>query len=187
MKHWWTWRPRAWWKIVPRRGVFISDFRTSGSVAMLSSLLSYHNGALAPEMAQSLMDMRLVVEAETARLAALNRTADHLSQFDALLMHEADAELSDPLALTELDFSFHLLVSVASGNLIFPLIINSFKPVYTHLTGEFFERVSPAVISEVFWISPQPGGRHPCDDSGTAVSVMQAMLKHGEQHLKGEA
>jgi len=172
-------------EIVPRRGAFISDFRTSGSVAMLSSLLSYHNGALAPEMAQSLMDMRLTVEAETARLAAINRTADHLSQFDALLAREATADLSDPLALTELDFSFHLLVAIASGNLIYPLIINSFKPVYTHLTGEFFKQVGPDVISEVFGFHRSLVTAIRTMDAGTAVSVMQTMLKHGEQHLKG--
>jgi GntR family negative regulator for fad regulon and positive regulator of fabA len=174
-------------EIVSRRGVFISDFRTRGSVAMLSSLLSYHNGALAPEMAQSLMDMRLVVEAETARLAALNRVADHLAQFDALLAREASADMSDPLALTELDFSFHLLVAIASGNLVYPLIINSFKPVYTHLTGEFFKQVNPAVIGEVFGFHRSLAAAMRAMDSTTAVSVMQAMLKHGEQHLKGGA
>jgi len=171
-------------EIVPRRGAFISDFRTRGSVAMLSSLLAYHNGALAPEMAQSLMDMRLVVEAETARLAALNRTGDHLAQLDALLGREAAADLSDPLALTELDFSFHLLVAVASGNFIYPLIINSFKPVYTHLTGEFFKRVGSKVIGEVFGFHYSLVAAIQSMEAGTAVSVMQAMLKHGEQHLK---
>jgi len=47
-------------QIIPRRGVFISDYRRDGSLAMLSSLLSYHNGQLAPDFGQSMLDMRML-------------------------------------------------------------------------------------------------------------------------------
>ncbi len=52
----------------------INDFRQSGSLAVLSSLLNYNNGALAPEFQHSLLAMRILVERETARLAAVNAT-----------------------------------------------------------------------------------------------------------------
>ncbi len=61
-------------RIEARRGVFINDFRTSGSLAILSSLLAYSNGQLDPTQAQpwpaSLPEIN-------ARLTALNATAYH--------------------------------------------------------------------------------------------------------------
>ena len=59
--------------IEPRRGARIADFRTSGSLALLPSLLAYQEGALDPVFMNSLMEMRLVLEMETARLAAPGR------------------------------------------------------------------------------------------------------------------
>ena len=113
-------------QIVPRRGVFVSDYRRSGSLALLSSLLAYQNGQLDPGFAQSLIDMRLIVETEAARLAGRHRTEDHLADFHALLADEDRVPCRDPQVLTRLDFSFHLLVAIASGNLVYPLIINSY-------------------------------------------------------------
>ena len=48
---------------------------------MLGSLLSYHDGNLDPALIRSLIGMRLLVETETARLAALNRTRQQLVEF----------------------------------------------------------------------------------------------------------
>ena len=127
-------------RIIPRRGVFISDYRRDGSLAMLSSLLSYHNGTLSPDFNQSMLDMRMLLETETARLAAQYRTELQMVEFRELLAAEIMAADSDPQTLTDLDFSFHHSIAIASGNLVYPLIINSFKDVYTGLTGIFFRR-----------------------------------------------
>ena len=94
--------------------------------------------------------MRLVVETETARLAALNHSDEQVERFEAIYAQESTAPRENG-ALVNLDFSFHLLVAIASGNLAYPLIINSFKSVYTHLTGLFFHQyIETAVMGEVF-------------------------------------
>jgi GntR family transcriptional repressor for pyruvate dehydrogenase complex len=174
-------------QIVPRRGVFISDYRRDGSLAMLSSLLSYHNGNLAPEFGQSLMDMRLLLETETARLAAQNRTDEQLVEFRDLLAQEQKAANSDPQTLTDLDFAFHLSTAVVSANLVYPLIINSFKSVYTGLTGEFFRKyVGTTIVENVHQFHRRLVDAFEKMDTDTAVQTMTEMLKHGEDYLKGE-
>jgi DNA-binding FadR family transcriptional regulator len=174
-------------RIVPRRGVFVNDYRRSGSMAILSSLLTYHNGRLDPAFTQSLIDMRLVVEIETARLAAQNRTKEQLAEFRTLLTVEQKAASGDPHSLTDLDFSFHLSVAIASGNLIYPLIINSFKGVYTSLTGEFFRKYyGTPVVATVHQFHLQIVDAIERKDVESAVSAMSEMLKHGEAYLKGE-
>lgn len=174
-------------RIVPRRGVFVNDYRRSGSMAILTSLLAYHNGQLDPAFAQSLLDTRLLLEVETARLAALHRTDDHLSEFHDLLAQEREAACCDPQTLTGLDFDFHLLVAIASGNLIYPLLINSFKSIYTSLTGAFFRQYygSP-VVEAVHQFHRRLVEAIERRDAVGAVQVMREMLAHGETYLKGE-
>jgi DNA-binding FadR family transcriptional regulator len=173
-------------QIIPRRGVFISDYRRDGSLAMLSSLLSYHNGNLAPDFGQSLMDMRLLLETETARLAAANRTEAQLAEFRELLAQEERTAASDPGTLTEFDFAFHLSIAIASGNLVYPLIINSFKNVYTDLTGQFFRAYSGTdVVADVHRFHHRLVEAFKNKDKDSAVRTMTEMLAHGESFLKG--
>jgi len=174
-------------RIVPRRGVFVSDYRRSGSMAILSSLLAYHDSKLDPAFTQSLMDMRLLVESETARLAAQNRTDEQMAEFQALLAEEQQAACEAPQPLTDLDFSFHLSIAIASGNLVYPLIINSFKGVYTSLTGEFFRKYcGTPVVKTVQQFHVQFVEALEQKDAEGAVRTMSEMLKHGEAYLKGE-
>jgi GntR family transcriptional repressor for pyruvate dehydrogenase complex len=174
-------------QIIPRRGVFISDYRRDGSLAMLSSLLSYHNGQLAPDFGQSMLDMRMLVETETARLATQNRTDQDLADFQEILAQELEAADNDPQTLTDLDFAFHLAIAIASGNLVYPLIINSFKSVYTSLTGEFFRKyVGTKVVAEVHQYHRELVDAFTKQEQESAVQTMIEMLKHGEGYLKGE-
>lgn len=174
-------------RIVPRRGVFVSDYRRSGSMTMLSSLLAYHDGQLDPAFTQSLIDMRLVVETETARLAARNRTEEQLTEFRTLLDDEQRASYCDPQLLTDLDFSFHLSIAIASGNLVYPLMINSFRAVYTSLTGEFFRTYcGTPVVDTVRQFHVQIVDALERKDSEGAVRTMSAILKHGEAYLRSD-
>jgi GntR family transcriptional regulator, transcriptional repressor for pyruvate dehydrogenase complex len=173
-------------RIVPRHGVFVNDFRTHGSLAILDSLLSYHNGRLDPALAKSLLEMRMLLETETARLAALNCTPSYLEELHRMIQWESIADLEDVITLTEQDFAFHLKVAVASSNLIYPLIINSFKNVYTHLTGAFFTaHAAGPVIGEVFEFHNRLVMAIETSSPEVAAAVMREMLYHGEKHLKG--
>ena len=174
-------------QIIPRRGVFVNDFRRSGSLAILGSLLTYHDGNLDPAFIRSLIDMRLLVETETARLAALNRTGQQLAEFCTILEDEARPACGDPHNLTGLDFSFHLSIAIASGNLVYPLIINSFKGVYTHLTGQFFSRYCGTPVADaVRQFHKQIVAAFERREAEAAVATMTAMLNHGETYLLGE-
>jgi DNA-binding FadR family transcriptional regulator len=101
------------------------------------------------------------------------------------LDEEARAACSDPQTLTGLDFSFHLSIAIASGNLVYPLIINSFQGVYTHLTGGFFNRYCGTPVAEAvrqFHVQLVAAIEH--RDAGSAVSIMTTMLNHGAAYLE---
>jgi DNA-binding FadR family transcriptional regulator len=173
-------------RIEPRRGVFVSDYRRSGSLAMLSSLLAYHEGQFDPAFLRSLLDMRLMLESETARLAALHRSEDQLAELRSLLEREQAAGGDDPAALTGLDFSFHLAIAIASGNHVYPLIINSFRGVYTSLTGAFFgQYAGTPVAAAVRAFHARLVGAIAARDAEAAREIMVGMLRHGEEYLRG--
>jgi len=127
--------------------VMINDFRKSGSMAILSTLLTYHNGELDPQFVSSLLAMRILVETETARLAATHASTAQLAELREIVQREKATDQGSIAALIELDFEFHLLVSIASENMAYPLILNSFKTVYTHFTSAFFTKSAGSSMS----------------------------------------
>ncbi len=174
-------------RIIPRRGVFVCDYRRSGSLSILSSLLAYHNGTLDHSILQSLIDMRLVVETEAAGLAALNRTPEQLSELHRITRYEQGDVISQPQALTDNDFLFHLSIAIGSGNFVYPLVINSFKGVYTSITGEFFQKYCGThVVDSVLQYHVKLVDALDCRDQENSKRIMMEMLKHGEKYLKGE-
>ena len=168
--------------MTPRIGTVVNDFRRQGSIALLTSLLEYHNGKLDPKLLEGMLNMRLLVEMENARLAAKNRTAEQLEEFDDLIQREAQADHADIETITQLDFEFHLLITIATDNLLYPLLINSFKPVYTNLTSQFFKDMS--VVDVVFDFHRQLVEAIREQKEKKAAEIMWKMLKHGEDRLK---
>lgn len=172
--------------ILPRRGVVINDYRKTGSCAILSSLLTYNNGQLDPKFIDSLFAMRKLVEVECANLAARHATSDQVAELRELIDVKREFAGGEVQSLTDLDFDFHLLIAIASGNLVYPLILNSFKNVYTHFTGEFFRLCNDEkVIREVFQYQSRLVDAIYRKDPFAASDVMREMLDHGEMNLKG--
>ncbi len=164
--------------IQPRHGVTINDFRTQGSITILTALLAFHQGSLSPALLQNMIDMRQLLEIETARCAARQRTPEQLLQFEELIARAAHTtNLAERI---EIDFSFHLLVALASGNLIYSLLLNSFKPVYTNLTGGFFKAyLGTPVDAEVMAYQRSLVAALTAADPTAAAGAMQALLAHG--------
>ena len=75
----------------PRIGTVVNDYRKEGSLAILNSIINYQQGAIDEGLLESLLQIRLLVESETSRLAAANRTEDHLRELREILEKEESA------------------------------------------------------------------------------------------------
>lgn len=166
----------------PRVGTVVNDFRKEGSLAMLTSLVNYHDGRVEPKLLEDTLAMRRLVEVETARLAASRRTAAQASEFANLLAEETRIAPADAWRLAEIDFRFHHLIAMAGGNLIYPLFLNTFKAFYINLSSRFFAEpgVAAAVFAQHALLVEAIGKRRPRQ----AVRLMTALLDHGEARLK---
>jgi len=167
--------------LIPRVGTIVNDYRKEGSLSLLTSLVNYHQGELEPELLTSLLEMRVLFEVETARLTALNRTQEQLQSFYALLREENHIDNHRIEKVSELDFTFHHLVAISSGNHIYPLLLNSFKQCYINLAGQFFTDAS--VVPEVFHFHKQMVTAFADRDDGAAAQIMKRMLDHGAAQL----
>jgi DNA-binding FadR family transcriptional regulator len=164
----------------------VNDFRSHGSIPLLDALLTYQDDRLSRGMWQNMFDFRRVIEAETARLAAQDRTEEQIRTLEAILEQEACVDRCDPEKLTELDFAFHLAIAQISGNLVYPLLINSFKNAYTSYTRAFFSaNAGTHVVEEVFAFHTRLVAAICSQAVQTAQETMIAMLIHGERTLKG--
>jgi len=168
--------------MTPRIGTVVNDFRRQGSIALLTSLLEYHNGRLDSGLLEGMLNMRLLMEVENARLAAKNRTESQVDELKAVVRQEAKSDPTDIETITGLDFEFHLIIAIATGNLLYPLLLNSFKPVYTNLTQKFFQDES--VVPVVFGFHKKLADAISHRDEQAAADIMLRMLKHGEKRLK---
>ncbi len=166
----------------PRIGSVVNDYRKEGSLALLNSLVNYHDGKLEPKLLEGLLDMRILFETENARLAAKNRTDEQAGELNQLVLQEQDAARNNISLLTELDFQFHLLLAILTDNPSYPLLLNSFKQVYTNLTGLFFSL--PSVIPAVLEFHHQLATAIEKKSEDDAVHVMTRLLAHGEKILK---
>jgi len=165
----------------PRVGAVVNDYRRTGSPDILNSLFNYHQGRLDPAILRSILSMRILFEVETARLAALNRTEEHLAEFAELLQREGTIAETDVESLVEVDFAFHHLITLATDNQLYPLLMNSMKSIYTNLTRQFF--MDPSVVSRVFRYHGEMEAAVRKGDERSAVKVMRNILKHGEKQF----
>ncbi len=168
--------------LMPRVGAVVNDYRREGSLALLNSLVAYQQGRLETDLQESLLDTRRLFEVENARLAALHRETEHLNALEEVIAREARAPGHDVTRLTALDFEFHHLLALASGNRIYPLLLNSFKQVYINLAAQFFEE--PAVVKTVHTFHREMLSNIRNRDPAAAMAVMERLLTHGAEHLR---
>ncbi|MCP4129934.1 MAG: FadR family transcriptional regulator [bacterium] len=168
--------------IKPRSGTVVNDFRREGSIEMLKSIVNFTDGKFEPVMLASLLELRMVFELEYARCAAMNRKEEHIAELNKILVMEDEEDEKNIEGLIELDFEFHHAIAIATCNVVYPLLINSFKRVYTNLTRYFYgnplvsqaahdyhKRIAAAIIEK---------------DVDKTCAIMAEMLTHGEKYLK---
>ncbi len=166
----------------PRHGAYVNDYRKEGSLALLTSLVGYQNGVLESNLLDSLLEMRFLFEVETARLAAAKCSEEQFRALNDILEKEEACDIEDRDTLTDLDFEFHHLIAMASGNMVYPLLLTSFKQVYKNLARQFFSKRT--VANEVLNFHKDLVKALEEKNQEKAAKVMKRMLNHGEEHLK---
>ncbi len=97
-------------KTLPQSGTVVAGIGIPALEGLISDMLSLHNHDF-----KSLVETRIILESQAARLAARNRTVDDLIELDnALLAHQKKVE--DDQSAVEEDLLFHVKIAEASHN-----------------------------------------------------------------------
>jgi DNA-binding FadR family transcriptional regulator len=118
-------------EMLPRKGAFVADYKKRGRVEILQAILEYNGGRFDPVTLDSIYEVRTCIEQHIALLAAERRTPKDIEDLKAQL--ELLSRLDDPRELAEATHEFYHLLSVASGNVIYPLNIQAYRIIYVPL------------------------------------------------------
>jgi DNA-binding FadR family transcriptional regulator len=125
-------------EIVPRQGTFVADYKRRGKIETLEAMLKYSGGHFDLPAIDSIYEVRTCIERHIAELAAKRRTeqdiADIRKQLDVL------SGLDEPESLSAATHEFYHLLSVASGNVIYPLNVEAYKVIYIPLMTAVYKR-----------------------------------------------
>lgn len=170
--------------IEARRGVFVSDYRCESSMALMNTLLEYEEGDFDPELFRSLMEGRLLIERETARLAAEKRDEQTLQKLQELVEKGKNLLNSNSQELTDYDFQFHLEIALASGNRMYPMILNSLRGVHKNLAGKFYRDIFGKLqVQTVLDFHQSLLEAVAGQDPQAASQIMADLLRHGEENI----
>lgn len=125
-------------EIIPRKGTLIVDYKMEGTPFILSSIMNYNAGKPSLKLFHSMMDTRLLIEVESARCAAMNRTEEDLKTLGTLISDVKD-RINDIDSFVHFNYKFHHQVTIASGNMVYGMIFKSFEPVCKNLIRMYFE------------------------------------------------
>jgi DNA-binding FadR family transcriptional regulator len=124
--------------IIPRKGTLIVDYKKEGTPLILSSIMNYNEGKISLKLFEGLMDTRLLIELECAKLAAMNRSDEDLEALEKLML-DVKENLNDVESFVEFNYRFHHQVTIVSGNIVYGMIFKSFEPVCKNLIRMYFQ------------------------------------------------
>ena len=125
-------------KTVPRRGTVVCDYRKHPTPGSLTLLMSYGSVDLEKDLFSDMMETRLLLETESARLACdhIYETTFQEMQDIVKALGQADADVADLL------YGFHYRLVQASGNSIYSMIFRGFEPVLRSLIALHYNEPS---------------------------------------------
>ena len=117
--------------IEPRAGAYVADYAKSGNFDTLGAIVKYTGGKFSDDMNISLVEARNALEGGAMIRLAMTRSDEDITALRdmvARLSQAVDNGESVP-RLAERMRDFHVAVTRMSGNIIFPLVLNSFYTV----------------------------------------------------------
>jgi len=126
--------------VSPRQGTFVADYTRDGTAVLLNALFS-HRGAFDENLAASIFAARRLIETECVRLACEKSSSGEIDELEQIVGMEQSAVDAGAAQAASLDFMFHHLLAVISGNAVYPLMIKSMQISYLALAERFYRNI----------------------------------------------
>lgn len=135
----------GWLTIQHGKPTRVNDFWLEGGLGVLSSLVRYAS-ELPSDFIPNLLSVRLALAPAYAR-AAVER---HPEQVVDMLV--SSGNLADtPSAYADFDWQLHRMLTIASGNPVYTLILNGFAGFYQQMAERYFASPESRLSSRSFY------------------------------------
>jgi DNA-binding FadR family transcriptional regulator len=136
-------------RVEPRVGAFVTDYRRAGNLETLIAIMSYNGDRLRTDEIRSILEVRIALDNLALQLLIPKITDEEVEHLRLVAQRIGDAS-SDEEAIVE-SFAFQCEMAVLSGNVLIPLIFQSFKvPVFT-----LWDRACKLYGREVLYVNHQ--------------------------------
>lgn len=115
-------------RIAPRKGAFVDDYIVKGDIQVLTAIMEYNGWRFTPEYLDPMLQVRLSIEPYFMELAAQHTDSPYLAKLQQIISDMK--ETPSHQAAGELIFRFYHTAALASSNIILPLLLRTFMPVY---------------------------------------------------------
>lgn len=120
-------------RIAPRKGAFVEDYIAKGDISVLSAIMDYNGWRFTPEYLEPMLQLRMSLEPYITELAASNPNSEYLKNIPKIIA--ALKEKPSHTTAGDLLFRFFHTISLASDNIIVPLLLQTFKQVYQSMAS----------------------------------------------------
>jgi len=159
--------------IILRLGTYVNNFIIDGNLNTINLLLQYTR-KLNKRIAESLLNLRFLLEIECVKLAAEKRTDEDLKILGIIILKEELVDKNDFGAQTNIDFDFHHNIAVISKNIMYPAIIKSLEDTFKAYVYEYMEKTG--TYNEIANIHKQIYGAIKERSPQKAMDLMEDML-----------
>ncbi len=129
-------------EVKPRVGVFVRDYRRTGSVETLNAIMRHH-GKLRKLEAKSLLQVRVALEELCVDLVVHDASDEEIASLLPIVDElQTAAQKNNAEETAALTFRFHHELALISGNLLLPLLYHSFSPAAINLWISFCHQYS---------------------------------------------
>lgn len=118
-------------RIIPRQGSVVADYKRNGNLQVLSALMSSENFRFDYSLFSNLVDLRILVECECARLACANAASDDIETLRTLVRCMENS--ATPMGAVDPMVRFHYLITLYSGNAVYAMTFKSFESTVRRL------------------------------------------------------
>lgn len=133
-------------EIRPRKGVFVADYRRTGSLSTLVSIMDFNGGLLPRREIKSLLELRMALE-----VLCLHEVVPTITDDGIVVLQQRLDDLmaaTTPSEAAEGRFAFGHELDCLSGNTVLPLLSHSFKKPIVSLWSEYARRYGVQLLKE---------------------------------------
>jgi len=154
----------GWLEIRHGRPTRVRDYWHEGSLGVLGAI-ARSPGPLPPQFVPNLLVVRLALAPAYTRLAV-----EQSPQAIADLLEAYQVIEDTPEAFAEADWHLHRVLTIASGNPVFTLILNGFGALYHNLAGLYFASSEARAHSRSFYAGLLSSARSSDPDGAEALT-----------------